>query len=84
MKLPEFLEKALSEKDGTPSSIRLNIFIVVAALIPCIAFSLIWVTIFHPDLITATLEAVLLFVATVLGIKVWQKGKENGVGGKPS
>jgi hypothetical protein len=83
MKLPEFLEKALSEKDGTPSSIRLNIFIVVAALIPCIAFSIIWVTIFHPDLITATLEAVLFFVAAALGIKVWQKGKEGKSDDKP-
>jgi hypothetical protein len=77
MKFSQFLEKALSEKDGTPSSIRLNIFITVAALIPSTTFTLIWVVIFHPDLITTTLGSVLAFLAAVLGIKVWQKGKEN-------
>jgi hypothetical protein len=65
----------LSESDGSPSSMRvLNVFIVVAVL-GCWAA----VTIHNWQLQPLSVEHMGL-VLGALGIKAWQRGKENGNG----
>lgn len=76
-KLFIFLGKALSEDNNVPSSARIFNFYAVTILIPCVAFTLIYVTLCYKELIGATLDAVLLFVAGIFGLKVLQKGKEG-------
>lgn len=76
-KILTFLRKMMSEDNGNPSSARFFNFYAVIILIPCIAFVLIYVTLNYRDLITATLDAVLLFITSIFGLKVWQKGKEE-------
>lgn len=76
-KLFIFLGKALSEDNKNPSSTRIQNFVVVLILIPCIAFTMIYVTIKYESLIVAVLTAILGFITAAMGIKVWQKGKEN-------
>ena len=83
MKFFEFIQKALSEDNTNPSSARLNVFIAVIALVPCVAFTLVYVVLTNKDLITATLDAVLAFLVTLYGLKVWQKGKEEKPDDKP-
>jgi hypothetical protein len=75
-KLFEFLGKANSEAPGEPSSARLNIFIAVVILVPCIAFTLIYVVTNYPEQIQAVLNAILLFVAGLYAGKVIQRTKE--------
>ena len=76
-KLFTFLGKALSEDNKNPSSTRIQNFVVIIILIPCIAFTLIYVTVKYESLIVAVLTAILGFVTAAMGIKVWQKGKEH-------
>lgn len=77
-KLFAFLGKALSEDNKNPSSTRIQNFVVIIILIPCIAFTLVYVTLKYESLIIAVLTAILGFVTAAMGIKVWQKGKEKG------
>ena len=76
-KLLTFLGKALSEDNQNPSSTRIQNFVVIMVLIPCIAFTLVYVTVKYESLIVAVLTAILGFVTAAMGIKVWQKGKEH-------
>ena len=75
-KLFAFLGKANSETPEEPSSARVNIFIAVITLVPCIAFTLIYVVINYPEQIQAVLNAVLLFVAGLYAGKIIQRTKE--------
>ncbi len=75
--MKDFICKALSESNGNPSSARLNVFIAVLILIPSVAFTLIYVTLEKPEMIASTLTTVVALVASMLGLKVLQKGKEN-------
>ena len=84
MKFFEWLGKALSEDTGNPSSVRLNIFIAVVALIPTVAFTMIYVCYFKPDLISSTLITVVGFITSLFGIKVWQKKNESDPPDKPT
>lgn len=77
-KLFTFLGKALSEDNKNPSSTRIQNFVVIIILLPCIAFTLVYVTLKYESLIVAVLTAILGFVTAAMGIKVWQKGKEKG------
>lgn len=72
-----FLRRMMSEDNGNPSSARFFNFYAVIILIPCVAFVLLFVTLNYRDLITATLDAILLFITGIFGLKVWQKGKEK-------
>lgn len=77
MKFFEFIRKALSEDNGNPSSMRLNSFLVVFQFSVVMSFGFVWVIIYHPDLVLAYAGLLLSAVLGVLGIKTWQKGKEN-------
>ncbi len=79
----KFIGKANSEDSGTPSSVRLNQFYASIILIACIAFGFVWVTI-TPTLssfILVYLTAIISFLLTLAGFKVWQKDKESNVSG---
>lgn len=84
MKFFEFIQKALSEDNGNPSSSRLNLFIAIIFLIPAVTFTLVYVVITAKDLVTSVLTAVLAFLAALYGLKQYGKGKEQEVPPTPS
>ena len=76
-KLFTFLGKGLSEDNGNPSSTRINLSVAIWILIPCVAFALIYTVIFYQSLLTYVLDAILVFISGLYGLKVVQKGKEQ-------
>lgn len=72
-----FVAKALSETDNSPSFIRLGTFLLLILFIPALTFSFVWVTIYHPDNTIVYASLLLPTILGALGIKVWQKGKEE-------
>lgn len=76
-KLFAFLGKGLSEDNQNPSYLRIIGFYVFIILIPCVAFTLIYVVLQYENIVVAVLAAVLAFLTSVLGIKAYQKGKES-------
>lgn len=76
----EFLKKALSEDNGNPSSTRVNVFFSNTQWSIAITFGFIWVTIYKPELIISYLGVMAALVAGLLGLKVWQKDKEQSTG----
>jgi len=78
MKFFEFIQKALSEDNGNPSSIRLMSFIGFMQWSIAITVGFVVVLIYQKDLIIPYLYTVAAMTAGILGIKVWQKGKEAG------
>lgn len=77
MEIVEFIKKALSETDMTPSSLRVMSFLGFVQWSILISFGFIWVLVFYPYLVTGYLTILSGLLATVLGLKVWQRGKEN-------
>ena len=73
----EFLKKALSEDNGNPSSTRVNVFFSNTQWSLAITFGFIWVVIVKPELIISYLGVMAALVAGLLGLKVWQKDKEQ-------
>ena len=84
MRFFEFIQKALSEDNGNPSSTRLNLFIAIILLIPAVTFTLVYVVITKENLIMSVLTSVLAFLAALYGMKQWGKGKEEDVVTKQS
>jgi hypothetical protein len=83
MKFFKFLEAALSEDHGRPSSMRVNIFIVIVLFTVALTFVLIWTAVKYPEL-TVTMAG--LYTATILGclgLKKWQKDSEEKVPASP-
>lgn len=76
-KLFVFLGKALSEDNNHPSSARVIVLFVFIILIPCVAFTLVWVAIKYENLIAVVLASVLGFLTSIMGIKAYQKGRES-------
>lgn len=75
-----FLGKANSEKEGFPSSVRLNQFYASTILNACIGFVFIWVAV-TPSLssfILVYLTAVIGYLLTLAGFKNWGKSIEVG------
>lgn len=83
-KLFKYLGKANSEDNGNPSNTRVIIFYSFFLIIPCVAFSLLYVTIEikTETLILGALGLVLSFLAGLLGIKRSQKKDEKPEGGQ--
>lgn len=73
----EFLRKANSEDNEHPSSIRLNVFICLLQWSVVITLGFVWVVIYIPDLITTYLTVLATLTAGLLGLKVFQKDKEQ-------
>lgn len=86
-KLFLFIGKSLREDNGNPSSMRLQTFITIIILIPCIAFAVVYTALKYQSILVPIVTAVLAFLSSILGIKAWQKGKEektlDGGGKKP-
>jgi hypothetical protein len=76
-KLFLFLGKGLSEDNGQPSQIRLTVFLTFTILIPVIAFGFVWVALKYEAQIILYLTTLIGFLSGLIGMKVWQKGKEN-------
>ncbi len=73
-----FIGKANSEDNLHPSSVRLNQFYATVILVLCIAFGFVWV-VTHDSLsgiIFTYLTAIIGYLLTLAGFKVWQKTKE--------
>ncbi len=68
-----FLMQALAESDGNPSSMRLATAVIVGAVMA----GWLYVTIHTGTLQPMTTEQVGLVLGT-LGVKAWQRGKEEG------
>lgn len=79
MKLSEFLRKASSEDNGNPSSMRTIAFMVCTQFSLVLSVGFIMVIIKHPELVIAYAGLLLSAILGVLGIKGWQKNKEEKV-----
>ena len=79
MKFFEFLRKANSEDNGKPSSMRTIAFIVCIQFSLVLSFGFIMVIFRHPELIIAYAGLLLSVILGVLGIRGWQKDKEEKV-----
>lgn len=77
MKFFEFIQKALSEKDGTPSSIRVYNAWAIFFFVLALTFGFIWVILFYDELILMYAGILSALISTVLAFKVRQKGKED-------
>jgi hypothetical protein len=73
----EFIKKALSEKNGQPSSIRVFNGWALFWFVLIISFGFVFVVIAYEGLIIAYLGVIAGVVVAVLGLKVGQKWKEN-------
>jgi sterol desaturase/sphingolipid hydroxylase (fatty acid hydroxylase superfamily) len=75
----KFVGRALSESNGTPSSVRLNQFFTAIILDICIAFGFIWVvrTSSLQSIIITYLVAIIGYLLTLAGFKVRQKNIEE-------
>ena len=78
MKWKMFLQRALSEDNGNPSSMRINATWTIFLLILVIAFGFMWVVLKYEEVIIAYLAIISSLVSGVLGIKAYQKTKEEG------
>lgn len=76
-KLFTFLGKMMSEDNGNPSNIRFINTYTFIVLIAVIAFGFVWTVLKWENLIILYLTAVIGFLSALLGMKVWQKGKEE-------
>jgi hypothetical protein len=65
------------EDNGNPSSTRVNVFFSNTQWSLAITFGFIWVTVYKPELIISYLGVMAALVAGLLGLKVWQKDKEQ-------
>lgn len=79
MKLFEFLQRSMSEDNGNPSAMRVNTFIVVLQFSIVLSVGFLWTIWKHPDMTLAYAGLLLSVILGVLGIKTWQKGKEETV-----
>lgn len=79
MKFWEFLQKANSEDNGNPSTMRINMTFTVICLILSIVFGFVYVLIFWKDLIITYLYAIAGIIFMVFGFKNSQKKKESKV-----
>ena len=83
MKLCAFLKDALSEDNGHASFTRLQVFLTASSLTPPIGVGFLWVLYKHPDLTIQYLTTIVALIPLLLGIKAWQKGKEQDVDQPP-
>ena len=79
MRFPTFIRKALSEDNGNPSSMRLNVSTTIWQWAAVISFGFVWCCIYHPEFILAYLASILAGLLGLLGIKAYQKNKEEKV-----
>lgn len=77
MRWTEFLRRALSEKSGEPSSIRLFNAWVLFWLVLVISYGFVLVLHLWEDLIIMYLSVISGIIVAILGLKVSQKWKEN-------
>ena len=75
-KLFEFLGKANSE-NGEPSNMRVIVMYSAFLFSSGLTFTLVYVTIQHPDLILGMSAVMAGLLTSILGWKAYQKGKEN-------
>lgn len=73
----DFLKKALSDDQGNPSSIRINIFIGFIQWSIAITVGFIWVLRWYPYLVLGYLSVLASLVAGLVGLKVYQKKLEK-------
>jgi high-affinity K+ transport system ATPase subunit B len=74
-----WIGKAQSEDNGHPSTMRMNIFNLAFQWVLVISFVMIWSCIWYPQYILALVPMLIGGIMAALGIKGWQKGKEENV-----
>ena len=81
MKLFEFLRKSLSEDNGNPSSIRVNIFISLVAFVGSYVSITYTICVYHPELLAMLLETTAVSIGGIIGLKILSKTKEQKMDG---
>ena len=76
--MEDFFKRALSEHNGDPSSLRINVFIVVVLFAFACTYGFVWVLIYYKELIISYLIVLMSTITAALGLKVRQKRWENG------
>jgi hypothetical protein len=71
-----FIQSALSETGGGPSSKRLQNFFASTILVPCVAFCLVYTAMNNPEMTLPLFLAVLSFIAAMFGIQMAGKKDE--------
>ena len=75
--IKKFVKEALSEHDGSPSSLRLNIFIGFTQWSVAITIGFFYVLLAQPTLILGYLGVLSGLVGGLVGLKVWQRKVEG-------
>lgn len=75
----EFLAKANSETNGSPSSIRVNIFFMGTVFVLVVAFMSVYTTIKQPNMVVPIMSMLLGSILAAYGIKAIQKKDENPI-----
>jgi hypothetical protein len=81
MKLFEFIGSALREDNHKPSLLRLNTFIGFTQWSAVMTLGFIWTLIAYPYLILGYLTILCTLTAAIIGLKVFQKDKEQNMQG---
>ena len=80
----DWLKRTLSESNGTPSSIRIGLFLVILAVVGVTVYSIVRHTLDHTpwDIGTGLSNLLAATVASLSAAKAWQKGSESGKPGE--
>lgn len=73
----DFIKKALSEGDESPSSIRVFAGWAIFFFVLALTFGFVYIVITDKSLVIAYAGILSALISTILGMKVWQKGKEE-------
>jgi len=74
----DFLKKALSESDGSPSAMRIMVFYCVILFATITGLGFIKVLFANTSIVIEYVMALLTFLAAALGLKAYQKKVESG------
>ena len=72
-----WLSKALSESDGSPSSMRLMTFVVTISFATVLSFGFVWTVLYWHDQIAQYADLLMLTILLALGLKKLSKSDES-------
>jgi hypothetical protein len=74
-----WMGKAQSEDNGSPSAMRVNTTNLAIQWTTAITFISAWTAVYHPEYVLALSSMIICGILGALGVKVYQKGKEQDV-----
>ena len=78
-----WLGKGLSEDNGNPSTIRIVVFYASLLWVTAIFIGILVTVFYYRELWLAVLGMILGGLFSLLGVKAYQKGKEQDINGEP-